>query len=93
MKTPEQVVDEHIKRVERAHPVYANHFRKAYAGEASKRQAIQAKCLDCSNLDRNEIKECVVFTCPLWHYRPYQKPEETDAPCAIPTRIGDFQES
>ena len=34
--------------------------------------AIKTKCLACCNFDREEVKACAVFTCPLNPYRPYQ---------------------
>ena len=45
---------------------------RAFAGTASPREAIKAKCLDCSNFDRDEITHCAVVLCPLHAYRPYQ---------------------
>ena len=51
-------------------------FQRAYSGAASKRQAIKAKCLDCSNLTVDEVRHCTVTGCPLWAYRPYQKSTE-----------------
>lgn len=32
-------------------------------------QAIKKKCLECSNGQHNEIKACLVKTCPLYSYR------------------------
>jgi hypothetical protein len=45
---------------------------RAFAGKASPRQAIKARCLQCSNYQRDEIKHCTVEGCALWTYRPYQ---------------------
>jgi len=45
---------------------------RAIAGEASPRQAIKARCLQCSHFDRAEIAACTVVRCALWRYRPYQ---------------------
>ena len=47
-------------------------FGKVFEGTTSPRQAIKAKCLDCSHHDRGEISLCRVDTCPLWAFRPYQ---------------------
>lgn len=38
----------------------------------SPQQSIKFKCLDCSNWDREKIKECVMRQCPLYSWRPYQ---------------------
>ena len=47
-------------------------IRRAFEGTSSPRQAIKAKCLDCSNYVRDEVKHCTVVLCPLDSYRPYQ---------------------
>ena len=59
--------------VKRAAPSKLRVFLRAYAGEASKAQAIKAKCLDCSNLVVDEVRNCPATGCPLHAYRPYQK--------------------
>lgn len=33
---------------------------------------VKAKCLECCNFDRSEIRDCTVLACPLWAYRPFQ---------------------
>lgn len=45
-------------------------YLKAYSG--SKANAVKAKCLDCTCDQREEIRDCRAFTCPLWKVRPYQ---------------------
>ena len=47
-------------------------FTKAFAKTLSPRAAIKAKCLDCSEFDRDEIRNCTVVLCPLHAYRPFQ---------------------
>jgi hypothetical protein len=44
---------------------------RTFAGKASPRQAIKAKCLDCCGYDRAEVANCTVVLCPLHAYRPY----------------------
>lgn len=42
-------------------------------------KVIRAKCLDCSNGDAEEVKQCPVRTCPLWPLRMgrgYQDPSK-----------------
>ena len=53
-------------------PSRANVFRRAYAGQASPRQAIKAHCLECCWMEQSAITECTATGCPLWNYRPYQ---------------------
>ena len=48
-------------------------YLKACAGKSSPRQAIKAKCLECSGYDRGEVRECLVWTCALWEYRPWKE--------------------
>ena len=45
-------------------------YLKAFKG--SKATAIKAKCLECCCNDRSEVRDCVVYTCPLFEVRPYQ---------------------
>jgi len=50
---------------------YRRTWDKAMARE-SMRAAVTAKCQDCCNWDKAEIKNCLVPNCPLYLYRPYQ---------------------
>lgn len=50
---------------------YKLNYRKAVMG-LSRASAVKAKCLDCTNWQRNEITLCVAEDCPLWVWRPYQ---------------------
>ena len=43
-----------------------------YTGKNSMKLAIKTKCLDCSSYQREEVKCCQVFTCPLHNFRPYK---------------------
>ncbi|RDJ34940.1 MAG: hypothetical protein DWQ19_08890 [Crenarchaeota archaeon] len=44
----------------------------------SRTAAVKLKCLDCSNWQTTEVRHCPVRTCPLWAFRPYQGPLESD---------------
>lgn len=46
---------------------------KALAGTASPRAAIKARCLQCCNYDRGEVRYCQSITCALHRYRPFQE--------------------
>ena len=51
----------------------------AQAEKGSLRAAIKRKCLDCSNYQPSEIKECRITACSLFSHRPYQRSlEEVD---------------
>ena len=45
---------------------------RAFAAKCSPRQAIKAKCLDCSCYQQEEVAHCQVVLCPLHPFRPYQ---------------------
>lgn len=47
-------------------------LREAFSGTASPRAAIKAQCLACTGYDRETVKNCTGYSCPLWKYRPYQ---------------------
>lgn len=57
-------------------------LERALAGAASPRQAIKAKCLACTNWQRDEIAQCAVTLCPLHRYRPFQECAGTAQDCA-----------
>jgi hypothetical protein len=39
-------------------------------------KAIRAKCMDCSNNQYSEIKECPIKSCSLWSYRLGHRPKK-----------------
>ncbi len=38
-------------------------------------KAIRAKCIDCTNGQNVEIRECPITECPLWEYRMGHRPK------------------
>lgn len=46
---------------------------RAFSGSASPRAAIKAMCLTCVGYDRDSIRNCTGYSCPLWKYRPFQE--------------------
>lgn len=46
--------------------------KAAKAANGSLKAAIALKCLDCSNWQMKEVRECQVKSCPLFSCRPYQ---------------------
>lgn len=67
--TEQEKIDKYVAAI----PVKAQGtVARALAGSGSPRQAIKAKCLHCSNWQRDEITECRVLTCPLHPWRPFQ---------------------
>lgn len=41
-------------------------------------KAIRAKCMDCTNSQFVEIKECKIKNCPLWEYRMGRRPKKSE---------------
>ena len=39
-------------------------------------KAIRAKCIDCTNGQNIEIRECRITKCPLWEYRMGHRPKK-----------------
>lgn len=39
-------------------------------------KAIRAKCIDCTNGQNVEIRECRITECPLWEYRMGHRPKK-----------------
>lgn len=50
---------------------YQPTFLRAYAGK-SRNAGIRAFCLRCVGFQRNEVRDCTAYGCPLHPYRPYQ---------------------
>ena len=41
-------------------------------------KAIRAKCLECSNNQFNEVRECQITECPLYEYRMGHRPPKNE---------------
>lgn len=76
MTAPRQINAPQVRYLEATPSKVRALFGKVFEGVTSPRQAIKAKCLDCSHHDRREISLCGVATCPLWAYRPFQTMED-----------------
>jgi len=60
------------KTVSEAPNSVKNVLKLAFAGTASPRAAIKAQCLSCVGYDRESVRNCTGWSCPLWKYRPFQ---------------------
>ncbi len=47
-------------------------FIRAFSGR-SLRAGVNAHCLECLGLSRDEVRNCSAPACTLWPYRPYQR--------------------
>lgn len=45
---------------------------RALRKQGARSNAIKAKCLDCCHFDRDEVRNCQVWRCPLHPWRPFQ---------------------
>ncbi len=46
---------------------------KAFEGKGGRTNAIKAMCLACTGYDRETVRNCTGFSCPLWAFRPFQE--------------------
>lgn len=67
-KRVEQVISEAPESVK-------NCLKLAFSGSGGKTNAIKAQCLVCTGYDREAIRNCTGYSCPLWAYRPFQPKE------------------
>jgi hypothetical protein len=68
------------ERIARRRADTPKRYRKLYdrcmAAKASPRDAIRMQCLECWAWVQTETAQCDNCACPLFRYRPYQKPAQ-----------------
>lgn len=52
-------------------------------------KAIRAKCLDCTNGQNVEIRECPITDCPLYEYRMGHRPKNDVEGDSSPDKLSD----
>lgn len=52
--------------------LYRDMQAKALAGKGGRANAVKVNCLQCCGWKRDEVTDCQVKDCPMWHFRPYQ---------------------
>lgn len=65
-------------------------LKRAYQGTGGRTNAVKAMCLACTGYDRESVRNCAGWACPLWRWRPFQSGAQTprkkgvaaDAPAA-----------
>ena len=62
------------KHTPKLHPL----FFRVYAGQTGLTEAVKAKCLDCGCWQIDEVRNCTIFTCPIWDFRPFQQKSGKD---------------
>jgi hypothetical protein len=68
MKTPQKRI---VQRWADMPVIYRGIYDKAMTGQ-SRAAAIHAFCLECMGWQRQEVKLCTSYACPLFPYRPYK---------------------
>ena len=59
-------------------------LKRALDGTGGRANAIQAMCLHCTGYDRETVRNCTGWCCPLWQYRPFQSSAETGQETGVP---------
>ena len=74
----EKITGKRVARINTAPESFRKLLTQAVSGKCSPRQAIKAQCAECCGFDREAISDCTCWACPLWTFRPYQKPNEPE---------------
>lgn len=75
-ETLAKISQKQVEYVQKHVSSYQRLLADAFAGSRAK--ALKAKCLACSNYQRDEVANCTVVTCPLHSVRPFQSNAEQD---------------
>lgn len=66
-------------------------LERAFSRTGGRANAVKAKCLQCCNYVREEVRECTVLLCPLHPWRPFQRKAGTEGqPEVIENTSDDF---
>jgi len=78
-----------LTQVKEDSPARLSKFIRAYKGKGNngRKQAIEAKCLECCWMDSRAVKDCLAPECPLWNFRPYQDTYGSDSDSVESVRI------
>lgn len=53
-------------------PSKINYFISCFESTKNKTDAIKCKCLQCCGYYEGEVRECKVYNCALYKFRPYK---------------------
>ena len=59
-------------------------LKRAFDGKGGRKNAIAAMCLQCTGYDRETVRTCTGWSCPLWKWRPFQSSAETTPKSGVP---------
>lgn len=89
MTEPYEIIDEYCRKLPQ---IYQATYRKAMEGN-SRQAAIYSKCLECMNWQREEVRNCNIYHCPLWPYRPYQKAVRSNSGAKLSLSEGSLEKN
>jgi hypothetical protein len=70
--------DERVAKVLAEVPTSARGIlKRAFDGTGGRKNAIAAMCLACTGFDRETVRNCTGWSCPLGKWRPFQSSAET----------------
>lgn len=70
--------DQRVAKVLAEAPVSARGIlKRAFDGAGGRQNAVRAMCLACTGFDRETVRTCTGYSCPLWKWRPFQSMAET----------------
>ena len=75
----EQMAAKRAERLERCPTSARSLLARCWSKKAPPRQVIKSFCQECCGYDRAAIAECTAWACPMFEYRPYQKPPMSKA--------------
>jgi hypothetical protein len=59
-------------------------LKRAFNGTGGRKNAIAGMCLYCTGYDRETVRNCTGWSCPLWKWRPFQSSAETAPKPGVP---------
>jgi len=59
-------------------------LQRAFDGKGGRQNAIKAMCLACTGFDRETVRNCTGWACPLWAWRPFQSRNEGGRKPGVP---------
>ena len=59
-------------------------LQRAFDGQGGRQNAIKAMCLACAGFDRETVRNCTGWSCPLWIWRPFQSSSRRGPKSGVP---------
>lgn len=68
----EKIAAKRAGRIATAPQSFRKVLKQAMSGKCSPRTAVKAFCAECNGFEREAIRDCTSYACPLWNFRPYR---------------------